>query len=37
MKKCNCEECIHFLMDTTDDVDCCDCCENYSFYSPNNK
>lgn len=37
MKKCNCEECIHFMLDTMDDVACCNCCENYSFYSPNNK
>ena len=32
MKKCNCEECIHFMMDTTDDVACCNCCENGSFF-----
>ena len=32
MKKCNCEECIHFMMDTTDDVACCNCCEDGSFF-----
>ena len=32
MKKCNCEECIHFMMDTTDDVACCNCCENGNFF-----
>lgn len=32
MKKCNHEECIHFMMDTTDDVACCNCCENGSFF-----
>lgn len=32
MKKCNCEECIHFMLDTTDDVACCNCCEDGSFF-----
>lgn len=32
MKKCNREECIHFMMDTTDDVACCNCCEDGSFF-----
>ena len=32
MKKCNYEECIHFMMDTTDDVACCNCCEDGSFF-----
>ena len=32
MKKCNCEECIHFMMDTLDDVACCNCCEDGEFF-----
>lgn len=32
MKKCNREECTHFMMDTTDDVACCNCCEDGSFF-----
>ena len=32
MTKCNCEECIHFMMDTTDDVACCNCCEDGEFF-----
>jgi hypothetical protein len=32
VKKCRCEECIHFMMDTTDDVACCNCCEDGSFF-----
>ena len=35
MKKCKCEECIHFMMDTTDDVACCNCCEDGSFFEGN--
>ena len=32
MKKCNHEECIHFMLNTTDDVACCNCCEDMEFY-----
>ena len=32
MKKCNHEECIHFMLNTTDDVACCNCCEDGSFF-----
>ena len=32
MTKCNCEECIHFMMDTLDDVACCNCCEDGEFF-----
>ena len=31
--KCwNCEECIHSMQETTDDVACCNCCEDGSFF-----
>ena len=31
--KCwNCEECIHFIPETMDDVACCNCCEEGSFF-----
>ena len=33
MNKCwNCEECIHFIPETMDDVTCCSCCEDGSFF-----
>ena len=32
MKKCNHEECIHFMLNTMDDVACCNCCEDGSFF-----
>ena len=32
MKQCKCEECILFMMVTTDDVACCNCCEDGSFF-----
>ena len=32
VKECRCEECIHFMMDTTDDVACCNCCEDGEFF-----
>ena len=32
VKECHCEECTHFMMDTTDDVACCNCCEDGSFF-----
>ena len=31
-KKTKCEECIHSLQETTDNVVCCNCCENGSFF-----
>ena len=31
-KKWSCEECFHFMQETTDDVACCNCCENGSFF-----
>jgi hypothetical protein len=33
MNKCwNCEECIHFMQETMDDVACCNCCEDGDFF-----
>ena len=32
MKKNKCEECIHSMQETTDDVACCNCCEDGSFF-----
>lgn len=28
----NCEECIHSMQETMDDVSCCNCCEEGSFF-----
>lgn len=32
MKNYKCEECIHFIPETVDDVACCNCCENSEFF-----
>ena len=32
MKNWKCEECIHSMQETVDDVSCCNCCENGEFF-----
>lgn len=32
-----CEKCIHFMQETTDDVACCNCCDDGEFFDPINE